>query len=112
MRLRVGHPIGHAARRLRSRTTVGASAPWSSAPPSDLLRCWPYTVPVPAVRKRVLLDSSAAAPAKNTIDIGPRRGENAAGRDPPPPWGLRGTDIEPGEHDDAGLRVQLAAVFQ
>ena len=69
-------------------------------------------VPVPAIRKSVLLDARAAAPAKNTIDVRPRRGGNAARRDPPPPWGLGGTDIEPGEHDDAGLEVRLAEVSQ
>ena len=76
------------------------------------VRCWPYMAPVPAVRKRMLLDAGTAARAEKIIELGPRGGEPAGGREPPPSRGLRWTDVEPGDHDNAGLRVQLAAAFQ
>ena len=60
----------------------------------------------------MLLDASTATAAKYMIEVGPWCGGDAAGRDPPPSWGFRGTDVEPGEHHYAGLRVELAAVFQ
>jgi len=74
---------------------------------------WPCIAPVRvSVRKHVLLDARAPAGAEKTIDPGPRGGWDAAGRDPPPPRGLRRADVEPGEHHNAGLRIQLAAVLQ
>jgi hypothetical protein len=83
----------------------------SSSGPCREVR-WPYMSPVPAVRKRMFLDARTATSAKNMIEVGPRRSGNAAGGDPPPSWSFRGTDVEPGEHDYAGLRVELAAAFQ
>jgi hypothetical protein len=60
----------------------------------------------------VLLDVSTTAAAENTIKFGLWPGGDAARRDPPPSWGLRRADVETGDHDNAGLRVQLAAVLQ
>ena len=60
---------------------------------------------------RVLLDVSTTAAAENTIKFGLWPGD-AARRDPPPSWCLRRADVETGDHDNAGLRVQLAAVLQ
>jgi hypothetical protein len=74
---------------------------------------WPHIPPVwMPVRKHMLLDAGTLAGAKNTLDPEPRGGRDAAGRDAPPSWGLCRTDIEPGEHGNAGSRVQLATVLQ
>jgi len=52
------------------------------------------------------------APAKEIIEVGPRDARYAAGRDPPPSRSFRGADVETAEHDNAGLRIELAAAFE
>ena len=77
-----------------------------------VLRGWPYTEQAPAVWKCALLDVSTSAHAKDSPEFASRPGRDAGGRDPPPPRGLGGTHVETADHDKAGLRVKLAAVFQ
>jgi hypothetical protein len=60
----------------------------------------------------MLLDESPATPAKKLIQVGPRDGRDAAGRDPPPSGCFRGTDVQTAEDDDAGLRVEPTAAFE
>lgn len=60
----------------------------------------------------MLLDAHTAAGAKKTIELGPQDGKPGGGREPQPSWSLPWTDVEPAEHDNAGLRVQLPEMLQ
>jgi SAM-dependent methyltransferase len=73
---------------------------------------WRHAEQAPAVWKCALLDAGTPAHAENPAELAPRPGRDASGRDPPPPRGLRGAHVETADHDNAGLRVKLAAVFQ
>ncbi|HXW88600.1 MAG TPA: hypothetical protein VEJ42_10085 [Streptosporangiaceae bacterium] len=60
----------------------------------------------------MLFDVSTPAGAEKTLDLRARNGEDAARRDPPPSRDLRRAHIEPRDHGNAGLRVELEATFQ
>jgi hypothetical protein len=76
------------------------------------VRGWRHMEQAPAAWKRSLLNARTPAHAKNPAELAPRPRRDASGRDPPPPRGLRRAHVETADHDKAGLRVKLAAVFQ
>ena len=85
---------------------------WQQAVSCREFRGWPYTEQATAVWKYyALLNESTLAHVKNPR-FASRPGRDAGGLDLPPSRGLRGTDVQATDHDNAGLRVKLAAVFQ